>query len=113
MERACLSQHPSGTVLRLRATPNAARSAATGLVPGSGGGLRLAVRVQAPPVEGQANEAVRHWAAEAFGLRPSKVGILRGERSREKDLLLEGIDPEQAGAILDAMLPADGSAGSR
>lgn len=104
MERACISQHPSGAVLRIRAIPSAARTEAAGLVADAGGKQRLAVRVKAPPVEGKANLALRRWAAESFGLRKGEVGILRGEKSREKDLLLEGMDARRAGEIVARLL---------
>jgi uncharacterized protein (TIGR00251 family) len=103
MDWACLAKHESGVVLRLRVTPNAARSQATGLLGDAGEG-RLALRVKAPPVEGQANEAARRWAAQTFSLRPARVSLLRGSRSRRKDLLLEGLDPAEAAATLDRLL---------
>lgn len=99
MEWVCLSAHPQGVALRLRVSPKAARTAA--------GGLRLdrlSLRVKAPPVEGQANEETRRWAAKAFNTRPSRVRILRGEHARDKDLLLEGVSLEEAGRILAGML---------
>jgi len=52
----------------------------------------LAVRVAAPPVEGRANEALRKAVAKALGVAPSRVTLVRGERSREKTLCVEGID---------------------
>lgn len=99
MEWPCLSAQGDGVVLRLRASPNAARTTAEGLRQ-----ERLALRVKAPPVEGKANEAVRDWAAEAFGIRSSRITLLRGERGREKDLLLEGLSLPQANQVLDGLL---------
>jgi uncharacterized protein (TIGR00251 family) len=104
MDWACLAKHEAGVVLKVRVTPNAARSRAAGLTPDAGGGWRLALRVQAPPVEGQANAAVRRWVAQTFALRVSRVSILRGPRSREKDLLLAGLDSARAAEVLDELL---------
>jgi len=48
----------------------------------------LRVRIQAPPVEGQANAALRRFIAGAFGVAPSRVTFLSGEQSRIKRLLI-------------------------
>ena len=62
----------------------------------------LAVRVAAPPVEGRANEALRKAVAKALGVAPSRVTLVRGERSREKTLSVEGIDAAGVRARLAA-----------
>jgi len=103
MEWACLTAHAQGVVLRVRVTPNAARTAAEGLRQD-----RLALRLKAPPVEGKANAEACRWAAKTFKIRVSGVSVLRGERAREKDLLLEGLAEGAARQILDELLtPAD------
>lgn len=47
-------------------------------------GEALIVAVQAPPVAGKANEAVRKALAKAFGIRKHDVVIVAGERGRDK-----------------------------
>lgn len=47
-------------------------------------GDALVVAVQAPPVEGKANEAVRKALAKAFGVRRQDVVIVAGEKGRDK-----------------------------
>ncbi|MFN8523218.1 MAG: DUF167 domain-containing protein [Chloroflexota bacterium] len=49
----------------------------------------LLVRVRARPVEGQANAAVERAVAEALGLRPRQVRVIRGAASRTKTLELD------------------------
>ncbi len=44
----------------------------------------LRIRVTAPPVEGEANHLVKRVLAEALGIAPSKVEILKGDKGRRK-----------------------------
>ena len=90
----------SGVVdLRVRLTPRASRPSVELLDDGS-----LAVRVSAPPVGGQANAALVKAVAKALGLAPSRVALVRGERSREKTLRIEGLDAGEIRARLGADL---------
>jgi uncharacterized protein YggU (UPF0235/DUF167 family) len=50
------------------------------------------VRVTAPPVDGRANDALRRLIARRAGVAPSRVTLVRGEKSREKTLSVEGVD---------------------
>jgi uncharacterized protein (TIGR00251 family) len=52
----------------------------------------LIVRVSAPAREGRANQALCRLVARQLGIRPSRVTVVRGERSREKLVRVEGID---------------------
>lgn len=47
-------------------------------------GAALVVAVQAPPVDGKANDAVRKVLADAFGIRKQDVVIVAGEKGRDK-----------------------------
>jgi len=55
----------------------------------------LRLRVRAPPVDGRANDAVRQVIATRAGVRLSAVTILRGERSRDKLVRVEGMSSEE------------------
>jgi uncharacterized protein len=67
----------------LRVAP---RAAGNTFIEEPGGGLR--VRLQAPPVEGQANAALRRFLADAFGVPQSRVELRSGEQSRTKRLVI-------------------------
>jgi uncharacterized protein (TIGR00251 family) len=54
-------------------------------------GDRLKVAVNAPPVDGQANEAVVRALAEALGIGRTAVEIVRGETGRRKTVRLRGV----------------------
>jgi len=70
--------------LRVRATPNAHRSEVIGWEDDAQAGRVLRVRVAAPPVEGQANAALRDFLAKTLGLSKSKVVLEKGNASRFK-----------------------------
>lgn len=66
-------------------------------------GLRdgvLHVRVSARPVDGRANLVLRRLIARRVRVAPSRVMIVRGERSREKLVRIDGIDQPSADAML-------------
>lgn len=52
----------------------------------------LAVRVTAPPAEGRANAALERAVARALRIAPGRVRLVRGARSREKTLRVDGLD---------------------
>ncbi|HET7340582.1 MAG TPA: DUF167 domain-containing protein, partial [Methylomirabilota bacterium] len=68
----------AGGLLRVRVQPRAPRSEIVGWRADG----TLAVRVAAPPVEGQANAAVAALLAGALRLRASAVSIEHGARGR-------------------------------
>ena len=61
----------------------------------------LVVRVAAPAIEGRANRAVSRLLAKQLGLAPSRVTIVRGERSREKLIEVVGIEQATLEAALE------------
>ncbi len=65
--------------LALHVQPGARRDAVDGAH-----GARLKIALRAPPVEGQANEALRRFLAQVLGLRQAQVTLLSGAASREK-----------------------------
>ncbi len=75
------------SLLRVRLTPRASREQVTLLDDGS-----LAVRVSAPPVDGRANAALERAVADALGIAPSRVTLVRGTRGRQKTLRVDGLD---------------------
>lgn len=52
----------------------------------------LQAKVSAPPVDGKANRALCRLVAKRADVAPSRVSVIRGEKSRDKLLLVEGID---------------------
>jgi len=62
----------------------------------------LLVRLSAPPVDGRANAALCKLIARRVGVAPSRVAVVRGERSRDKVLRVEGISAESLRSALTA-----------
>lgn len=74
------------TQLLVYIQPSASRSEVTGLF---GDPARLKLKIKAPPRDGEANDEVVSFVAKLLGISRSRVGIIRGESSRQKDLLID------------------------
>lgn len=81
---------PSCT-LEIKAVPNAPRNAVVGWL-----GDALKVKVHAPALEGRANEELCEFLADALDLPRRAVTVLRGDKSRQKVVRLEGLDLAEA-----------------
>jgi uncharacterized protein len=77
--------------LRVRVTARAGRDELAGLRDGV-----LHVRVSAPPIDGKANRAVCKLIARAVGVGKASVRVTKGERSRDKVVEIEGVEPAAA-----------------
>ena len=55
-------------------------------------GDAIKIQVSAPPEQGKANLAVIAVVAEALGLKPQQVRILRGHTQSRKVIEIDGID---------------------
>ena len=53
----------------------------------------LRVTVAAPPVDGKANAALCKLIAKKAGVARGRVSVIRGERSREKVVRVDGVAP--------------------
>ncbi len=84
-----LKQTKEGTLLLIYVQPKAKKNAIEGIDEWRG---RLKVKIKAPPVEGKANKEVVKFFSKLLG---AEVEIVRGETSREKDLLVKGLSAEE------------------
>jgi len=76
-----------GVTIECRVTPRASRNAIKGVREGV-----LEVSLNSPPVEGRTNKALLELLSKRLGVRKSAVSIVGGERSRNKVVLIEGLD---------------------
>ena len=74
----------TGWEVRLHVQPGAKRSEIIGLH-----GSSLKLKIQAPPVDGKANEAIVAYIAERIGVPRRTVRIIAGESSREKRIAID------------------------
>jgi len=89
----------AGVTLAVRAHPGAKKTAITGIY-GEGDTARLKIAVQAPPIEGRANEALIAWLANFFSLSRTSVALVSGETSRSKVFLLRGVKIARVQSLL-------------
>ena len=73
--------------VRVRVIPNARKTEFAGYREGE-----LLLRLNAPPVEGKANEAACEFVTRYFGVSRSAVVLVRGERSRHKIFEIVGLE---------------------
>ena len=78
----------------VRVQPRSSRTGVEGVH-----GDALKVRVNAPPVDGAANEAVVEVLAEALGVPRRAVRIVSGDTFRTKVVEVEGVDAAAVHAL--------------
>jgi uncharacterized protein len=94
-----LRETAAGVTLAVRAQPGAKRTAIVGIY-GEGESVQLKIAVQAPPIEGRANDALTAFLAKMIGAPKSNVELISGELSRSKVFLLREVSLEQVKAVL-------------
>lgn len=83
-----IKQTKDGVVLLVHVQPNAKKNSVEGIDKWRG---RIKIKVSAPPVGGKANRELTKFLSKLLG---KEIVILRGETSREKELLIKGATTE-------------------
>ena len=91
-----LEKRGDGVWLRVRVQPKASRNSI------HVDHDRVRVALTAPPVDGEANDALIAFLAKAFRLPRRSVSLVQGGKSRDKTVCLAGIDLPTAETLLDA-----------
>ena len=89
-----IRERQGGLSFLVRVQPRASRNEIDGEWQGA-----LRVRLNVPPVEGRANEALRRFLADCLNVPLGAVRIASGERSRVKRIEVQGARAEQFRAI--------------
>lgn len=90
-----LKADKGGVTLSLRVVPRASRNAV-----GEPVGAALKIRLQAPPVDGKANAALRSFLADTLNVPERAVTLVSGETGRLKRVRVEGVTPAAVEAAL-------------
>ncbi len=84
-----------GAVLEILVQPRASRTRVVGEHDG-----RLKIQLAAPPVDGEANDALLAFLADALHVKRADVALLAGVSGRRKRVRIAGVAPGVAAAAL-------------
>jgi hypothetical protein len=90
-----ITSAPDGVLIDVHVLPRASRAGLAGTR-----GDAVLVRLNAPPVDGAANDELVGIVAGALDVPRRSVTIVRGQRARKKRVHVAGIDPATAAARL-------------
>ena len=90
-----IQEREGAVTFLLRVQPRASKDEIAGEMGGA-----LKVRLQAPPVDDRANEALAEFLAQLLKTPRTAVRILSGERSRTKRIEIRGVTRQQILALL-------------
>jgi uncharacterized protein len=80
---------------KVRVQPRAAQDALVGVRAGA-----LVVRLNAPPVDGRANDALARFLGRLLDVPPSAIALVRGASGRDKVVRVAGVDAARVRARL-------------
>lgn len=86
-----IKEEEAGVVFKVRVQPRASANKLVGLHEDA-----LKIRLTAPPVEGEANEACRTFLAGLLSVPRSQVQITSGTTGRNKMIKVTGVSVEKA-----------------
>ena len=81
-----ISEVEKGVILDVKVNPRSSKNEISGFIEGV-----LKIKITAPPVEGAANRECIKFLAKTFNISPSSVSVIKGETSRQKRILIEGV----------------------
>ncbi len=90
-----IREQPGGVTLTVRVTPRSSRNKVDGVV-----GDALKVRLNAPPVEGKANEALVEFLSDTLGIPRRAIQLEAGAQARIKRVRISGLDAAAVGQRL-------------
>ena len=86
-----MTKTADGIILNVHATPRASKSQIQGLH-----GDALKIRLNAPPVDGKANETLVEFLSGILGVPRRQIVLVSGQTSRQKRLAISGVTPPLA-----------------
>lgn len=88
----------NGVLLNLYIQPGAASNKVAGIH-----GERLKIKIKAQPQDGEANEGLIEFLSDILKVSKSRLHLVRGESSRQKDILVE-LPLEEVLILLQALV---------
>jgi uncharacterized protein len=82
-----IKDHRDGVTVKVKVTPRSSRCSVILPIEDI-----LRIRLTSPPTEGRANKELLKFLGKKLGLAPSDITIIQGRNSREKILLISGMD---------------------
>jgi uncharacterized protein (TIGR00251 family) len=95
-KKGFLTPARDGILLNLRVSPGAKRTS----IEGPYGENALKLKAASPPVDGKANAEVESFLAKSLGIRGSDVAVIQGTSSRDKVVLVRGVEAATLQEIL-------------
>lgn len=90
-----IALHKEGVTLLLHCQPGAKVSRVVGEH-----GERLKISLNAPAVDNKANDVLIVWLSDCLNIPRKQIELLSGHTSRQKRVLIRGLDVEQTRAML-------------
>ncbi|BAT71286.1 conserved hypothetical protein [Thermosulfidibacter takaii ABI70S6] len=84
-----ISEKDDGVVIRVKVQPKASRTKH------QNAGDYLKIWVTSPPVDGKANEAVVEYLSKILKVSKSRISLVSGEKSRDKNISIEGVTKDE------------------
>ena len=81
-----IREERGGIIFQVRVLPRSSKNLIAGVSEGM-----LKIKLTAPPVEGAGNEMLIKFLSEKLNIPKSKISIVRGQSSRSKTILAEGL----------------------
>ena len=97
---APVSPTSGGVIVEVKVIPRASQPGIAGIRSGA-----LLVRLNAPPVEGAANDELVRLLADALGVPRRSVSIVSGNRDRRKRIQIVGVSVDEASRALQCSQP--------
>ena len=86
-----------GIIVQIKISPNASKNSVLKDETG------VKIKLTAQPIEGKANKALVEYLAKLIKIPKSSIGILKGETSKDKTLLIKVSDSDKISFIKDLL----------
>lgn len=94
-----LKETENGIQFKVKVQPRSGRNEIKGIM-----GDALKIKITAPPVDGEANEACLRLLAQWLEIPKGRVSLLTGQTSTQKVVLAQGVKKEELLSRLDNLV---------